>query len=72
MEEIPERKIPMKKISRIIAGIMLLAAIGFFVYAMNHPELSWPWSNAVTYTIYGIYAVVMCVLFVAPFHRKAQ
>ena len=60
----------MKKLSRIIASIMLVIALGFFVYAINHPELSWPLSNAITYTIYGIYLLIMIVLFFAPFKNK--
>ena len=60
----------MKKISRIIATIMLVIALGFIVYAINHPELSWPWSNAVTFTIYGIYLLIMIILFIAPFKNK--
>lgn len=60
----------MKKVSRIIATIMLVVALGFFIYAINHPELSWPWSNAITFTIYGIYLLIMIVLFIAPFKNK--
>ena len=60
----------MKKLSRIIATIMLVIALGFIVYAINHPELSWPWSNAVTFTIYGIYLLIMIILFIAPFKNK--
>ena len=56
--------------SRIIASIMLVIALGFIVYAINHPELSWPWSNAITFTIYGIYLLIMIVLFIAPFKNK--
>lgn len=63
---------PMKKISRIIAGLMLAAAVVFFWYAGNHPEAGFPWSNTVTYVLYGVYALVMIVLFVAPFKRKSE
>lgn len=57
----------MKKTCRIIASIMLLVAIGFVIFTLNHPESTFPWSNTVTYLIYGIYVLVMIVLFVAPF-----
>ena len=62
----------MKKTCRIIAIIMLLAAIGFFVYAINNPQFSWPWSNGITYTIYGVYIAITAVLFIAPFGKKAD
>lgn len=62
----------MKKTSRILASVMLVAAAVFFWYAWNHPEASWPWSNTVTYGLYGVYALVMVVLFVAPFKRKSE
>lgn len=55
-----------QKASRILAGVMLLFAIGFFLFAINHPEASFPWSNPVTYAIYAIYALIMAVLFAAP------
>ena len=59
-----------KKISRIISAVMLAAAVLFFLYALNHPEVSFPWGNAITYTLYGVYLLVMVVLAVAPFERK--
>ena len=62
----------MKKTSRIAAGIMLMVAIGFFIYAINHPEGAFPWSNTMTYTIYGVYLLVMIVLFIAPFADKTK
>ena len=60
----------MKKKCRIIASVMLVAAIGFIAFALSHPNSSFPWSNTVTYSIYGIYALVMIVLFIAPFKNK--
>lgn len=62
----------MKKISRIIASVMFVVAAVFFVMALNHPEFSWPWSNNTSYGLYCIYAVVMIVLFVAPFKWKKK
>lgn len=59
-----------KKKSRIIAMIMLVAAAVFVLYALNHPEGSFPWSNAITYTLYGVYLLVMLVMAAAPFKRK--
>lgn len=44
-----------KKISMLIGISMLIIAGCFIIYAMNHPESSFPWSNKVTYIFYGIY-----------------
>lgn len=59
-----------KKYSRIVATIMLIIAIIFFVVALNNPQASFPWSNTITYIFYGIYVVIMIILFIAPFKRK--
>ena len=59
-----------KVISRIIALIMLIVAAVFFVYAINHPTASFPWSNTVTYSIYSIYVLIMAVMFIAPFKKR--
>ena len=55
-----------KKISRIIGSIMLVIAIAFVVFALNHPEMSFPWSNTITWVLYGLYAIVTAVLLGAP------
>ena len=59
-----------KTTSRTIAGIMLIAAICFVWYALNHPESSWLWSNTVSLILYSAYILVMAVLFAAPFRKK--
>ena len=56
---------PNKKMFRSIAWVMLIAAVIFLVYAVTHPTASFPWSNAITYTLYAVYIHVMLVLFVA-------
>ena len=61
---------PFKKKSRIIASIMLIAAIAFFVFAITHPTASFPWSNTITYFIYAVYILIMVLLFVAPCRKK--
>ena len=38
--------------------LMLVLAVVFFIYAVSHPEGSFPWSNWITYLIYGIYLAV--------------
>ena len=59
-----------KKYSRIIAAIMLVIAIVFIFIALNNPQASFPWSNEITYILYGVYVCLMIVLFIAPFKRK--
>ena len=51
---------------------MLLAAIGFVCYALNHPEGSLPASIEVTWFGYISYLVVMVVLFVAPGGKREK
>ena len=58
-----------KKTSRIIGMIMLIVAIAFVVFALKHPEASFPWSNTVTYAIYAVYLIVVAILLVAPFKK---
>ena len=59
-----------KKYSSIFAAIMLVIAFGFIFIVLNYPQASFPWSNAITYILYGIYVVIMVVLFIAPFKKK--
>lgn len=59
-----------KKYSRITATIMLIIASIFIIIALNNPQASFPWSNTITYILYGLYVVIMIVLFIAPFKRK--
>lgn len=59
-----------KKLSRIIAAVMLVLAAVFVVFALTHPTASFPWSNAITYSIYIVYFLAMVFLFVAPFKRE--
>ena len=46
---------------------MFVAAVLFVLYALHHPEASFPWNNRVTYTLYAVYCAVMVLLAVAPF-----
>lgn len=59
-----------KKTSRIVAVIMLIIAIIFFVVALNNPQASFPWNNIITYILYGTYIIIMIILFIAPFKGK--
>ena len=51
-----------KSISRIIGVIMLIVAIVFIVFALNHPEMSFPWNNTITWLLYGLYILVTVML----------
>ena len=43
----------------IIGLAMILIAVLFLYYALNHPEVSFPWSNNITYLIYIVYLVLV-------------
>ena len=55
-----------KSISRIIGLTMLIIAIVFIMFALNHPEKSFSWSNTITWLLYGAYFLVTVVLLIAP------
>ena len=59
-----------KKTSRIIGLIMVVIAIAFVVFALNPPEMSFPWSNTITWVLYGVYAIVTVILLIAPTKKK--
>ena len=59
-----------KKVSRVIACFMLVIGIAFVIVALNNPQLSWPWSNTISYIIYFTYIILTVILFVAPFKKK--
>ena len=61
------------KISFII-GVVLLTIAGIFVaFAMQHPELSFPWSQRVTYMVYGAYMWLLFKFLVdIPVFRKKR
>lgn len=59
-----------KNVSRIVGLVMTVIAIAFVVFALNHPEMSFPWSNTVTWVLYGLYATVTVVLLIAPTKKK--
>ena len=59
-----------KNISRIIGVIMLIVAIVFIMFALNHPEKSFPWNNTSTWLLYGVYVLVTVVLLIDPKMKK--
>ena len=44
-----------RKTFLIIGVSLLIIAICFIGYAVNHPEAAFPWSNRVKFMLYGIY-----------------
>jgi len=56
--------------SRVIGIIMIVIAAAFTAFALQHPESSFPWSNTITYIIYGLYLIATVILLVAPLERK--
>ena len=59
-----------KSASRIIGLLMLIIAVIFIMFALNHPEMSFPWNNTITWLLYGLYVLVIVVLFIAPKMKK--
>ena len=55
----------------IPACALAAAAIGFVMYAVGHPELSFPWSVQITHILYGLYVDAVILLFVLAFWEKA-
>ena len=45
----------MKKKYFIPACVLLAVAIGFFIFALGHPEMSFPWNTQITHIFYGLY-----------------
>ena len=61
----------MKKRYFIPACVLVVAAIGFVIYAVGHPELSFQWSIQITHILYGLYVDAVVLLFVLAFWKKA-
>ena len=65
-----------RKTSLSIGAVLAAIAVCFVVYAAGHPEASFPWSNRITFMIYGVYIWLLLKFLVdIPFlsnKRKAQ
>ena len=59
-----------KSTSRIVGLVMLIIAVAFIAFALNHPEMSFPWNNTITWLLYGLYVLVTVVLLIAPKLKK--
>lgn len=65
-----EEDFMIKNVSRVISFVMFLGMIIFIMYSLSHPEASFPFSLAVTYTIYGLYIALMILFFVNSINFK--
>ena len=59
-----------KSTTRIIGLLMLIIAVIFIMFALNHPEMSFPWNNTITWLLYGLYILVTVMLLIAPKTKK--
>lgn len=55
---------------RKIGVFMVIAAVIFFIYSLNHPNASFPWSNFITYSIYFVYLIIAVFMLTAPLGKK--
>lgn len=60
----------MKKRFFIPACLLLVVAVVLAIYALGHPELSFPWSTQFTHILYGLYVDAVMLLFVLTFWKK--
>ncbi|HIW53720.1 MAG TPA: hypothetical protein H9883_02020 [Candidatus Ruthenibacterium merdigallinarum] len=58
-----------RRAMRLAGGAMVLAGAGFALYALGHPEGSWPWPNGVTYALYAAYIAAAALLLIASGRR---
>ena len=61
----------MRKRFFVPACVLAAAALGFIVYAVGHPELSFPWSVRITHILYGLYVDAVALLFVLAFWKRS-
>ena len=61
-----------KSISRIIGVIMLIVAFVFIMFALNHPEKSFPWNNTITWLLYGVILSILVDTFISKISFPMQ
>lgn len=54
----------------ILGSILCLLAVIFTAVAFTHPELSFPWANWVSYTVYILYGIYTTLVFCMPKFRN--
>lgn len=60
----------MKKKYFIPACVLIAVAVGFIIFALGHPEMSFPWNTQITHIFYGLYVDAVILLFVLAFWKK--
>ena len=48
----------------------MAVAVGFVIFALGHPEMSFPWNTQITHIFYGLYVDAVILLFVLAFWKK--
>lgn len=59
----------MKKSLKIISIVMMVISVIFILFALTHPECSFPWSNVITLIIYGVYTIAMFAITIYAFRE---
>ena len=62
----------MKKQFFIPACVLAAVAIGFIIFALGHPEMSFPWNTQITHIFYGLYVDAVVLLFILTFWKKSD
>ena len=62
----------MKKQFFIPACVLAAVAIGFIIFALRHPEMSFPWNTQITHIFYGLYLDAVVLLFILAFWKKSD
>lgn len=60
----------MKKIFLGIGLVMLLVAVIFVLYCLNHPTFSWTFDLSIVYTMYISYLIIMVLMFILSFIKR--
>jgi uncharacterized membrane protein len=61
------------KVFLLIGIVLFLVMIIFVIYALNHPEASWPWDNSITYLFYLFYFIITISMFILSIvFKKSQ
>lgn len=60
------------KIYFILGCILVIVAVVFIIIALNHPEMSFPWSNNLTVAIYAIYLIATFSMFILSVIMKRK
>jgi len=56
----------MKNKYTILGLILVCIGLAFLIVALSNPQLSFPWENWATYTIYGLYIAFTVLVFCMP------